>query len=46
MNIIEFLLNGLAVATAAYLGAAAFVKEYVKVADNRLEMKYEGHVRR
>lgn len=37
VNIIEFLLNGLAVAAAAYLGAAAFVKENVKVADKRLE---------
>lgn len=37
MNIIEFPLNGLVVAAAAYLGAAAFVKENVKVADNRLE---------
>lgn len=38
MNIIEFLLNGpAAAAAAAYLGAAAFVKENVKVADNRLE---------
>lgn len=37
MNIIEFSLNGLVVAAAAYLGAAAFVKENVKVADDRLE---------
>lgn len=36
MNIIEFPLNGPAVA-AAYLVAAAFVKENVKVADNCLQ---------
>lgn len=37
MNIIEFPLNGSAVAAAAYLVAAAFVKENVKVADNCLQ---------
>ncbi len=37
VNIIEFPLNGFAVAVASYLVAAASVKENVKVADNCLQ---------
>lgn len=42
VNIIEFPLNGLAVAAAAYLVAAAFVKENVKVADDCLQWNMRG----
>lgn len=42
MDIIDFLLNGFPVAGAAYLVAAAFVKENVKVADDCLQ----GRMRR